>query len=344
MTARLRYVHLQPGTTVAPPTALRLVQYLHEDGVRRVAIAKDRQTLLPIAVTDSVYGLAHRAVAEGKTLAALAEELATDGADDYQAAIASGRVLVPLDHPVDPAHCLVSGTGLTHIGIGAARQERLAQLRGPAPAHEPATSALQRSALAGGQPQWFYKGDGDALIATGEDVAHPAFGSDLSDEADIAALFIIDAQGRVWRVGYALANAFTDHVLDQQNPLLTGHAKLRACALGPELLTGGLPATVRGMARIQRAGQTLWKTAFICGQDALTHPIDELIAQHFKYRQFRRPGDVHVHLLGAAAQSFAAGIRTQADDCFAVESPDFGLALTNRRVNVAHAAITIYPL
>ena len=39
------------------------------------------------------------------------------GPIEYEAA---GRLLVPLDHP-DPAHCLVTDTGLTHLGSAQAR-------------------------------------------------------------------------------------------------------------------------------------------------------------------------------------------------------------------------------
>src|SRR5690606_13010621 len=39
---------------------------------------------------------------------------------EYAALLADGRVRTPLHHP-DPAHCMVSGTGLTHLGSAAAR-------------------------------------------------------------------------------------------------------------------------------------------------------------------------------------------------------------------------------
>ena len=42
------------------------------------------------------------------------------GLPDLAAALAEGRVLPPIDHP-DPAHLLVTGTGLTHLGSAATR-------------------------------------------------------------------------------------------------------------------------------------------------------------------------------------------------------------------------------
>ncbi len=38
----------------------------------------------------------------------------------YADLLRDARLLPPLTHP-DPAHCLVSGTGLTHLGSAAAR-------------------------------------------------------------------------------------------------------------------------------------------------------------------------------------------------------------------------------
>ena len=61
----------------------------------------------------------------------------------------------------------------------------------------------------------------------------------------------------------------------------------------------------------------------------MSHSIANLEHHHFKYPMFRRPGDIHVHMFGTATLSFADGVRTQADDVFEIEAPDFGLPLRN---------------
>ena len=62
----------------------------------------------------------------------------------------------------------------------------------------------------------------------------------------------------------------------------------------------------------------------------MAHTIANLEYHHFKYRQFRRPGDIHLHYFGAAVLSYSQGVRTQTGDVFEIESEVFGLPLRNR--------------
>ena len=61
----------------------------------------------------------------------------------------------------------------------------------------------------------------------------------------------------------------------------------------------------------------------------MSHSLANLEAHHFKYPQFRRPGDVHVHFFGTATLSFSEGVRTVPGDVFEIEAPPFTLALRN---------------
>jgi hypothetical protein len=61
----------------------------------------------------------------------------------------------------------------------------------------------------------------------------------------------------------------------------------------------------------------------------MAHAIANLEHHHFKYRDFRRPGDVHVHFFGAAAGSFTKNLKAQPGDVFEIESTTFGRALRN---------------
>ena len=73
------------------------------------------------------------------------------------------------------------------------------------------------------------------------------------------------------------------HAVEEQNYLYAAHSKLRECAMGPELLVGDLPASVRGLSRVLRDGETLWKGDFQSGEDHMAHSIANLEHHHFKY-------------------------------------------------------------
>ncbi len=141
---------------------------------------------------------------------------------------------------------------------------------------------------------------------------------------------MIDAEGAPVRVGFALGNEFSDHVTERQNYLYLAHSKLRPSSFGPELLVGDLPADVRGVSRIRRGKEVVWEKPFLSGEQNMSHSIANLEAHHFKYRLFRRPGDVHVHFFGTATLSFSDGIKTQKGDVFEIEAEPFGLPLRNR--------------
>jgi hypothetical protein len=181
----------------------------------------------------------------------------------------------------------------------------------------------------GVQPEWFYKGDGSILAASGEDLAMPAFARDGGEEPEIAGIYLIGADGVPLRLGFALGNEFSDHVTERENYLWLAHSKLRAAALGPELLLGDLPADVRGVSRIVRAGATVWERPFATGEANMTHSIANLEHHHFKYARFRRPGDIHVHFFGTATASFADGVETRPGDVFEIAADAFRLPLRN---------------
>jgi len=179
------------------------------------------------------------------------------------------------------------------------------------------------------QPEWFYKGDGSQLVAPGQPIASPAFALDGGEEPEVAGIYLIDRDGVAVRLGFALANEFSDHVTERGNYLWLAHSKLRPAALGPELLLGDLPAEVRGTSRILRDGAVIWEKPFLSGEANMSHSIANLEQHHFKYAQFRRPGDIHVHFFGAATLSFSDGVRTRPGDEFVIEAAPFRLPARN---------------
>ena len=84
-----------------------------------------------------------------------------------------------------------------------------------------------------------------------------------------------------------------------------------------------------GSSRILRDGQVLWENEFLSGEANMCHSLENLEYHHFKYSQFLRPGDVHVHFFGTATLSFADGVRTRAGDRFEITQSAFGAPLIN---------------
>lgn len=315
---------------------MRLVQFQNSSGDRRVAIV-DGGTLRVLSDTDSVYRLSLDAIATGRKLAELAEERAGGGEISYDEMESGGRLLPPLDHP-DPAHCFVSGTGLTHLGSADARDKMHQQAAESAEETMTDSMKMFRWGLEGGkpeggrsgvQPEWFYKGDGTCVAAPGAAFEMPDFSLDAGEEPEIAGLYVIAPDGTPWRVGFALGNEFSDHVTERQNYLYLAHSKLRACSFGPEVLLGDLPEHVAGASRIVRGSKVIWEKPFVSGELNMSHWIGNLEYHHFKYGMFRRPGDAHIHFFGTATLSFTDGVRAKEGDVFEIEVQEFGRPLRN---------------
>jgi len=196
------------------------------------------------------------------------------------------------------------------------------------------------------QPEWFYKGDGNCVVAPEQELELPAYALDGGEEVELVGCYAISDDGEPLRAGFALGNEYSDHVMERQNYLYLAHSKLRQCAFGPELLLGELPHSVSGEARLWRQGQAIWSDTWLSGEDNMVHSIANLEHHHFKYRAFRRPGDVHVHFFGAATGSFTKNVRTEVGDVFEISSPAFGRALRNplRRPSQSDAFIAVRTL
>lgn len=310
---------------------MKLIQW-RQNGSCGAGIIGEDGVACRLRGVESVYELALRAAAEKTPLVELAQKLAGEEVD-YGGMLAAGEILPPLTHP-DSARMLVSGTGLTHLGSAGARDKmhaaeqknetdsmRMFQLGVEGGKPSPDT--------AGAQPEWFYKGDGNIVAAPGAVLDCPLFAEDAGEEPEIAGLYIIGEDATPLRVGFALANEFSDHIMEKRNYLYLAHSKLRPCSFGPELLTGKLPAHVEGESKIVRGGKTVWQKQFASGEDNMCHSIANLEHHHFKYARFRRPGDVHVHFFGTATLSFADGFRTEDGDEFVIGSSVFGRPLAN---------------
>ncbi|MCE9683652.1 AraD1 family protein [Halomonas alkalisoli] len=318
---------------------MRLIQYLDRN-LLRVAVVETTDTVRPIIVEGGTHALAQIAIESGQPLGSVIEARLGDTLIDYQQLIDEKRLLPPLTHP-DPAHCLVTGTGLTHLGSADTRSAMHAHSQQQTQqSEEQLTDSMRMFKLGveggkpapgepGAQPEWFYKGDGDCMVAPETEIPVPAFAEDAGEEPELAGLYVIGGDGRPWRVGYAIGNEFSDHITERFNYLWLAHSKLRACSVGPELWVGELPDHLEGVSRIVRGGETVWEKPFLTGEANMAHSLANLEYHHFKYSGFRRPGDVHVHFFGTATLSFADGIQTRDGDRFEIELAEFGRPLRN---------------
>ena len=220
----------------------RLIQ-IRRDTVRRVALVEEPNVRL-LDSCSSIYELAQVAIRESKKLSGLAGQRATQETLNYDAiynGCSDWRLLPPIDHPEESARCLLSGTGLTHLGSARDRQSMHAgttvQLTDSMKIFRWGVEGGRPSAgKVGIAPEWFHKGTGSTLRAHGEPLDIPCYAEDGGEEAEIAGVYIVDRDGRPHRLGMAVGNEFSDHLFEKKNYLNLAGSKLRTCALGPELV------------------------------------------------------------------------------------------------------------
>lgn len=308
-----------------------LSQILTDDGI--AVVARNGSEAAVVRGAASMYDLARESANTGRSIAQVVAARGLGPAVDLPRLAAEGRITHPI-MPPDPTRLHLTGTGLTHLGSASTRDAMHASA-----AAADATDSMRmfRMGLEGGkpaqgpgvQPEWFYKGNGHAAAAPGAPLVSPAFALDGGEEPELAGIYVIADDGTPCRLGWALANEFSDHVMERINYLYLAHSKLRPAAFGPEILVGDLPADVQGTSRVIRAGETIFERPFQSGEANMSHSLANLEHHHFKYPLFRRAGDVHVHMFGTATLSFAEGIRPEPGDVFELECPLFGLPLRN---------------
>lgn len=303
-------------------------------------ICREDNVACRVIDADSVYALALEAIDQGVSLTRLIVSHGSAETVDLQQLYAAGRLDCPARHP-DPAHMFLTGTGLTHMGSASTRDAMHASTEGMSDSmkmfHMGLAGGKPETGNTGVQPEWFYKGTGNSAVAPGDALNSPGFALDGSEEPEIAGIYLIGSDGTPHRIGFAVANEFSDHVTERMNYLYLAHSKLRPASFGPELLIGELPREIRGTSRVLRAGKTLWEKEFLSGENNMSHTISNLEYHHFKYALFRQPGDLHVHMFGTATLSFADGIEVQRGDVIEIDAPQLGLALRNEiQVEACH--------
>ena len=313
----------------------RLVQI--QSGSKSAVAFVEEPHLRLLTGFGSIYELAKQSAESGTSLLKLIQSRATSERLDYDSIYdgkSEWKLLPPIDHPAEPARCLVSGTGLTHLGSAKNRQAMHS-------ANEAELNdsmkifrwGMERGKPAPGQigvaPEWFYKGSGGILRRPNESLDVPSYAEDGGEEAEIAGIYLIDPDGQPRRIGMAIGNEFSDHKFEKKNYLNLAGSKLRNCSLGPELLIDPDFKSVPGKVTIERANKVLWSQEILTGEDEMCHSLANIEHHHIKFEAHRRPGDLHVHYFGACSLSFGAGVHLADGDEMIVEFNGFGRALRN---------------
>src|ERR1700757_4001756 len=250
----------------------RLVQ-LKKGTVRRVAVVEE-PNLRVIDGCDSVYDLALLAVKSGVKLTHLISRRLSSERLDYDVVYggkSEWRLLPAMDHPDEPSRCMISGTGLTHLGSARDRQSMHAV------ASDDMTDSMKmfhwgkeggrpEPGQIGIPPEWFYTGTGAILRAHGQPLEIPWYSEDGGEEAEIAGIYVIGPDGVPHRVGMAGGNEFSDHRCEKKNYLNLAGSKLRTCALGPELVLDPQFSSLSVKVEIERNGSILWSGTFRTGE------------------------------------------------------------------------------
>lgn len=282
----------------------RLVQIIHPEYGRRVALVNGDELHL-LSTYRTAYAFATAAIETGQKLRELLSADLSGIVLDYREvyALRSGwRFLPSFDHPEHTACCLVSGCANAH---GAS-------------SNTPPTA-----------PPWFTKGNGMHLRAHGEPLTIPAFAQGGAEEAELAAVYLIGPDGVPRRVGLTPGNEFADAAMAAQNPRLLSRAKLRTCAIGPELALDAEFQDVAGSVAIERSGVPIWCKEIRTGEKYTAFRLGQIEQHHFEFEPHRIPGDVHVHFLGGSVSSYGEGVVLDQGDQVVIQWEGFGLPLRN---------------
>ncbi|WP_132031689.1 hypothetical protein [Aquabacter spiritensis] len=121
----------------------------------------------------------------------------------------------------------------------------------------------------GVQSEWFYTGDGAVVVRPWADYPVPAFADDAGEEPEVAGARPVGPDGMTSRLGFAIGNEATDHVMEKKAYFYLSHSKLRR-TYGPEPVLGRLAARVEGTTRIRRGGAVIWEKPFLGVEESAT--------------------------------------------------------------------------
>lgn len=319
---------------------MRLIQLHHPDRGRRIARVNEPFLTLIDKKFTSCYAFFKEIAEKDLSPQDVIPEILTEEKLIYNKVYSGSekwKILPAFDHPDNPLACMLSGTGLTHRASAKNRQKMHKKLSKNG---EKLTDSMEiylwgeeggkpGPGVIGVQPEWFYKGNGSLLRGFGEPLEVPPYAEDGGEEPEIAGIYYISRDGIPIRVGFAVANEFSDHVMEKKNYLYLAPSKLRTPAIGPELILDSDFRNIAGEVSVIRGDETLWSKKIRSGEENMAHSLENLEYHHFKYAQHCIPGMVHIHFFGADAFSFGENIRLEDGDRMTVSFEDFGRPLSN---------------
>ncbi len=327
---------------------MRLVQFQLPEKGRRIGYIDGGHVIDLTSVNaewTQIYNLFLEARRSGKTIDAHLAATSVETADrvlynqllNGRPGDSSGWILPPLDHP-DPAHCTVSGTGLTHLGSMEAR-DQMHTITDTDETTKTDSQKMFEMGLRDGkpapgqrgiQPEWFYKGNGTILRGHNDFLDIPDFSEDGGEEPEIVGCYVIDDDGIPCRLGFTIGNEWADHPMERVNYLWLALSKMRVCAVGPELVTDESFTDIRGSCRIVRESEEIYHSGdLLTGEAHMSHTLANLEDHHFKYPHFRIPGDVHLHYFGTMKLSFPDRPTYQTGDEIEIQFAGMGAPLVN---------------
>lgn len=316
---------------------MRLIQLYHPEQGRRIAKVDEPHLSLLRKEFTSCYALFTEIIENSHSPDDFIPQVLTDKKLNYDRVYEGTeewKILPAFDHPDHPLFCMLSGTGLTHKASAENRQRMHEKLSKESDITDSMEMYLwgeeggkPKPGTIGVQPEWFFKGNGKALRGFGDPLEVPPYADDGGEEPEIAGIYYIADNGTPFRVGYAVANEFSDHVMEKKNYLYLAPSKLRTPAIGPELILKHDFQDVKGSVSITRNSREVWSKEIKSGELNMSHFLENLEYHHFKYDQHCIPGMVHIHFFGADAFSFGENIRLKDGDWMTVSFEGFGRPL-----------------
>jgi 2-dehydro-3-deoxy-D-arabinonate dehydratase len=201
----------------------------------------------------SLYDLLTRAEGEGRSLDALAKDLASE----------TPTISPPL-MPIHPPE--VWGCGCTYESSASFRD-----------AEHGTREGFYAHVYRDERPEVFFKGTARVCVGPDEAIGIRSDSHFTAPEPELAVL--LGSRGRI--IGYTLANDVSAWDIERENPLYLTQSKIYkgACAFGPVFVTPdelGDLRVLRMTCKIERGGRTLFSEAV--GLDKLNRSIEMLIA------------------------------------------------------------------
>jgi hypothetical protein len=331
---------------------MRIIQFQIPGQGRRLGVVDQDQVLDITSVDaqlDSTLKAFEQAFASGTTLSDFLGSVIANSSPDtlsYETlwnardAVTESTLLAPLDHP-DTHHCLITGTGLTHLGSMESRdQMHTIDTSAEAESKKSDSRKMFEMGLRDGKPpsgqrgvapEWFYKGNGFNLRAHQQTLEIPSHARDGGEEPEFVGCYVIASDGSPHRLGFALGNEWSDHATENINYLYLAPSKLRTCAIGPELITDCGFAHIDLSCTVERNGEPIYSSGpLLSGEDHMCHSLANCEDHHFKYAQHRIAGDVHLHYFGTSKLSHSTRDWQFADgDRIEISAPAFSSSLVN---------------